>query len=144
MAVLFFSGCASVPRENTASSDQAGRVASPPEEKTRIDAPSAREQEVKALAFKGLVLGRAGKFVEAIAVFDGIDRRFGKDDTPRVREEVARALGNKGVTLGEQGKSVEAIAVYDEIDRRFGQDDTPGVRQWVAKALVDKNGIKGQ
>jgi hypothetical protein len=75
--------------------------------------------------------------VEAIAVYDEIDRRFGQDDTYGVREEIARALLDKGLTLLErQGKSVEAIAVYDEIVRHFGKDDTPSVRKLVTFARV--------
>jgi hypothetical protein len=49
-------------------------------------------EEVKALFNKGFALEVQGKFVEAIAVYDEIDRRFGKDDTPVVREQVASDL----------------------------------------------------
>ena len=84
---------------------------------------------------KGVTLGALGKSEEAIAVYDEIDRRFGKDESPGVRAQVAKGLVNKGVTLGALGKSEEAIAVYDEIDRRFGKDESPGVREKVAMAL---------
>ena len=92
---------------------------------------------------KGVTLGALGKSEEAIAVYDEIDRRFGKDESPGVREQVAGGLFNKGATLGALGKSEEAIAVYDEIDRRFGKDESPGVRERVAMGLFNKGGRLG-
>jgi hypothetical protein len=55
--------------------------------------------EAEAEIYKGWTLVRQGKFVEAIAVYDEIDRRFGQDDTPGIRKWVAEALVYKGVTL---------------------------------------------
>jgi tetratricopeptide (TPR) repeat protein len=100
--------------------------------------PGEREEAAKALYNKGDTLGELGRFVERIAVYDEIDKRFGKDDTPGVREWVAKALFSKGHLLKLLGKLVEAIAVYDEAVRRFGQDDTPGVRKWGTAALVEE------
>jgi len=93
---------------------------------------------------KASALGQLEQPQEAIAVYDEIDRRYGKDDTPGLREQVASALVNKGNTLGQLAKPQEEIAVYDEIDRRYGKDDTPGLRERVAGALVNKGITLGQ
>lgn len=45
---------------------------------------------------KGVTLGALGKSDEAIAVYDEIDRRFGKDESPGVRAQVAIALNGLG------------------------------------------------
>ena len=45
---------------------------------------------------KGVTLGALGKSEEAIAVYDEIDRRFGKDESPGVRAQVAIALNGLG------------------------------------------------
>jgi hypothetical protein len=100
--------------------------------------PAVRERAVTALVNKGVTLGQQGKTGKAVAVYEEIDRRFGKDDSPGVREWVASALFNKGVILGQQGKTGEELAVYEEIDHRFGKDDSPGVRGQIAKVLVSK------
>ena len=42
------------------------------------------------------MLGMLGKSEEAIAVYDVIDQRFGKDTAPGVREQVAKALNSNG------------------------------------------------
>ncbi len=84
---------------------------------------------------KGVTLGKLSRSEEAIAVYDEIDRRYGKDESPGVRERVARALFNKGCRLGVLNRSEEAIAVFDEIDRRYGKDESPGVREQVAISL---------
>jgi tetratricopeptide (TPR) repeat protein len=104
------------------------------------DAMSNSEEGKEALALisKGLDLAEQGKLDAAIAAYDEVDRRFGKDNTPKVREYVAMALIIKGLSLGRQGKPDAAIAAYDEIERRFGGDNTPEMREIVAKALFDR------
>jgi tetratricopeptide (TPR) repeat protein len=97
-----------------------------------------REQVVRGLVNKGGMLARLDKPKEAIAVYDEIDRRFGKDESPGVREQVARGLFGKGITFGKLDKREEEIAVYDEIDKRFGKDESPGVREQVAGGLFSK------
>ncbi|MDR0717399.1 MAG: tetratricopeptide repeat protein [Azoarcus sp.] len=93
---------------------------------------------------KGLILEQQGKPDAAMAVYEEIDRRFGKDVSPDVREPVALALVNKGLILGQQGKPDAAMAVYEEIDRRFGQDASLGVRPPIAWALFNKGAALGQ
>ena len=101
---------------------------------SNADAPA--DQVAQYLFAKGVTLGALGKSEEEIAVYDEIDRRFGKDESPSVRERVAGGLVNKGFRLGALGRSEEAIAVYDEIDRRFSKDESPGVREQVDRKSV--------
>ncbi len=54
-------------------------------ETTPTDAP------VRYLFAQGVTLGKLDKPEEAIAVYDEMDRRFGKDESPGVRSVVARA-----------------------------------------------------
>jgi len=110
----------------------------PMSEKIKEIVPSESEQAALALISKGVTLWQQGNAGEAIAVYDEIERRFGRDTAPGVREQVAKALFNKGVTLRQQKKTEEAIAVYDDIVRRFGKNTSPGVRKQVAKALNNK------
>jgi hypothetical protein len=84
---------------------------------------------VAASLFKnGTELTRQGKYAEAIALFDELDRRFaqneagGRDEILSPSEWAAGALNNKGVALSRQGKLAEAIALYDNIIER---DATP-------------------
>jgi tetratricopeptide (TPR) repeat protein len=90
------------------------------------------------LIAQGVTFGILGKSEEAIAVYDEIDRRFGKDESPGVREQVVRGLVNKGGMLARLDKPKEAIAVYDEMDQRFGKDESPRVREQVARGLLSK------
>ncbi|MDR2165709.1 MAG: CDC27 family protein [Zoogloeaceae bacterium] len=87
---------------------------------------------------KGQALYQQGKYYAAIAAFDKVEQRFGKDNTPGVREQVARALLCKGHALNQQGKDEAAIVAFDEVEQRFGKDDSPGVREQVARALLGK------
>jgi tetratricopeptide (TPR) repeat protein len=97
-----------------------------------------------------LLFARAGTLIkldcgeEAIAVYDLIDLRYGKDASPLLREQVASALVNKGIRLGQLDRNEDAIAVYDEIDLRYGKDDSPDLRDKVAAALVNKGIRLGQ
>ncbi len=101
-----------------------------------------RDTDVETLASyllaKGVTLGELGRSEEAIALYDQVDQRFGKDESAGVREQVARALCNKGFALGALGRSEEEIALYDQIDQRFGKDEAAGVREKVAGALFNK------
>lgn len=85
---------------------------------------------------RAFTLAELGRSEEAIAVYDEIDRRYGKDDSLALREWVATVLFNKGVALAHLGRSEGAIIVYDEIDRRYGKDDSLALRERVATALT--------
>ena len=103
--------------------------------------PSApAQQQVDYLFAKAVTLGQLGESEQAIAGYDDIDQRFGKDAAPGVREQVAKGLVNKGITLSHLDMPEQAIAVYDDIDQRFGRDAAPGVRESVAAGLFNKGG----
>jgi hypothetical protein len=117
--------------------------------------PAVRVQVIHALAGKAAAIGQGlaaekaidsnetGFIREITAVYDEIDRRFGKDDDPEVRREAAKALlaklkGHKG-----QGNDTEAtLAFYADINRRFGKDDAT-VRAMIAGDLL-QNGFYDQ
>ncbi len=117
--------------------DQAIKLA---DSKTKADP----EQVSQYLFAKGVTLGQLDKPLDAIAVYDELDRRFGADTTPAVREQVAKGLVSKGVRFGQLDKLLDAIAVCDELDRRFSADTTPAVREQVAKGLFSKGATLGK
>lgn len=59
-----------------------------------------RDTDVETLASyllaKGVTLGELGRSEEAIALYDQIDQRFGKDEADGVREQVSSALNGSG------------------------------------------------
>jgi tetratricopeptide (TPR) repeat protein len=61
---------------------------------SKADTPTAQISQY--LFAKGVTLGALGKSEEEIAVYDEIDRRFGKDESPSVREQVALAVNGLG------------------------------------------------
>ena len=94
-----------------------------------------RDGEARALLAKGKTLKEQGKPEAAIAVWDEVVRRFGKDTSLLMRGAVAGALLNKGESLEKRRKYDAAIAVCEEIERRFGADENPLMREKVATAL---------
>ena len=100
------------------------------------DAPS--QQSAQYLSAKAGTLSVLNKPEQAIAVYDDIDQRFGKDTAPGVRELVANGLVSKGYRLEVLEKPQQAIAVYDYVDKRFGKDTSTTVREQVASGLVNK------
>jgi tetratricopeptide (TPR) repeat protein len=88
------------------------------------DAAAAAEAEnVSLLLFQqGLAAERSGKYQQAIADFDGIDRRFGRDPRATMRQATALALLQKSETQVRAGHPERAFATVDEIVRRFGND----------------------
>jgi tetratricopeptide (TPR) repeat protein len=85
-----------------------------------------------------MTLGQLDRCEEGIAVFDEVDRRYGKDDSAALREQVANALVYKCITFGQLDRREDGIAVIDEVDRRYGKDDSPALREQVAKTLIFK------
>jgi tetratricopeptide (TPR) repeat protein len=109
------------------------------------DSPFVREWIVKALSLHATTFWW-NREPGAVAIYEEIDRRFGKD--PGLRQWVAMALYDKSLALEydsprdnlKAGNQAE-IAVYEEVDRRFGEDASPAVRKWVITALLGKAGI---
>jgi tetratricopeptide (TPR) repeat protein len=95
----------------------------------------------RALFDKGIELGKLGRRVQAIAVYDDLLARF-SNELPR--EYVAAALRNKGIELGKLGSSVQAIAVYDDLLARFGNATELPLREHVAAALRNKGAELGK
>lgn len=56
---------------------------------------------------KGVRLGLLDHGENAIAVYEEIEQRYGKDDSTALREQVAQALLNKGARLDQQGRDKE-------------------------------------
>jgi tetratricopeptide (TPR) repeat protein len=97
-------------------------------------------------------MAEQGKAEAAIALFDEVERRYGRDATPAVRVQVVRALVSKSVTLMARRSNYfnfgtdtlgirrdeEAIALLTETERRYGEDAALAVREIIAKELVDK------
>ncbi|MDR1890314.1 MAG: tetratricopeptide repeat protein [Zoogloeaceae bacterium] len=99
----------------------------------------SRESHARALINKGVALRELGKPEAAIAAYDQLEERFGKEDSPAMRELVATALINKGAALMKQGKPEAAFAAYDQVEARFGQDESPGMREMVECARDAKS-----
>jgi tetratricopeptide (TPR) repeat protein len=108
-----------------------------------------RQRAVRALFTKGTLLGRQGAgeepdsapqigrpdTVAAIAVYDDIVRRFGRDKDVNIRNIVGLALFQKSEALRLVGDDRGTIVVYDEIFNRFGTDNAQASRVLVATAL---------
>jgi tetratricopeptide (TPR) repeat protein len=105
-----------------------------------VDCGASKESACARLE-QGAALMAQGEYTAAIAVLDGIVRRFGADASPAMREVVAGALLDKGVALARQGEFAAAIAVFDAIVPRYGKDAAPGVRRQVARAIFNKCAI---
>jgi uncharacterized membrane protein YhaH (DUF805 family) len=70
-----------------------------------------RAQAVQALVIMGMNLARQGKSDAAIAAFDEVETRFGKDDSPDVREWVAKAReARPGLRLVEDAERTPSPA----------------------------------
>ncbi|MDR1424836.1 MAG: tetratricopeptide repeat protein [Azoarcus sp.] len=95
--------------------------------------------EMDRLETAGGYLREQGRFEEAAAVYDEIDRRFGRDPSPAVRERVAAALNAKALTRRDEGRHEEAFAILTEIDRRYGAAADPSARFEVVLALGHKS-----
>jgi len=79
-----------------------------------------------------------GDTAAAVAVFDDIVQRFGRDKDPNINNFVGGTLLKKSETLRLTGNDQATIAVYDEIIGRYGNDNTQAARVLVATALFRK------
>ena len=118
---------------------------------------SFRLRAVRALFAKGSLLGKQGMGDEpdksenqgtgikstgdpaaAVAVYDDIIQRFGRDKDPSIHNIIGGTLFKKSETLRLTGDDQGTIAVYDVIVDRFGNDDAQVSRVLVATALFRK------
>jgi tetratricopeptide (TPR) repeat protein len=114
-----------------------------------------RQRAVRALFAKGTLMGKqgtgeepgselpsanrpTGDTVAAVAVFDDIVQRFGRDRDPNIRNIIGGTLLKKSEALRLAGDDQGTIAVYGEIVERFGRDDAPAFRVLVATSLFRK------
>ena len=63
---------------------------------SQVGSSGPAEMVARFLFADAVTLGALGKSEEAIAVYDDIDRRFGRDEAPGMREQVARARNGLG------------------------------------------------
>lgn len=112
-----------------------------------------RHRAVRALFAKGALLGThgtgenpgsesqakpTGNTAAAVAVYDDIVQRFGRDKDSNIRNFIRGTLLKKSEALRLAGDDQGTIAVYDEIVARFGNDDAKASRVLVATALFRK------
>ena len=87
---------------------------------------------------------QTGDSVAAIAVYDDIVRRFGRDGDPAIRNAIGGTLLKKSEALRLAGDTPGTIAVYDDIVERFGKDGAQTSRLLVATALFRKGLAQGR
>jgi tetratricopeptide (TPR) repeat protein len=115
-----------------------------------------RLRAVRALFTKGSLLSKQGTGEEpgselsstnirptgdtaaAVAVFDDIVQRFGRDRDPNIHNIIGGTLLKKSEALRLAGDDQGTISAYSEIVERFGKDDAPVSRVLVATALFRK------
>jgi len=95
-------------------------------------------QDLKVLLEKGRTLFQQKHYDDAIAVFDYIDKHFGRSRDANIREKVATALGLKGLALSGKGYRGKAIEIWEEADRRYRKDGNPDVRVRLSQLLYNR------
>jgi tetratricopeptide (TPR) repeat protein len=93
-----------------------------------------------ALVKKGKSLAEKGSCDEAVATFDEVVRRFGRESDVTLRELVAIAQLNKGSAFEKTDRLYEAVAVFDEVVNqilKFGWSSL-ALNEFWAKALFHK------
>jgi tetratricopeptide (TPR) repeat protein len=106
-----------------------------------VSDPQWQGDVATALAGKGLALGDAHRYEEAVVVFDSVPRRFGDSSDAAVRQPMATALYYKGFVLTSYAP-LEAEASFDELIRRFGQDGSPAISELVERARQARDKLK--
>ncbi|MEO9274328.1 tetratricopeptide repeat protein [Marinomonas sp. 5E14-1] len=99
------------------------------------------QQDAAALLSKAYALLTSNKCIEAIEVYDSIDKQFKERKETEIERQVAEALLNKGVALNKLNRFEEAIYVYSELIKRFNGNSELAIQEQIAKALMDKGAI---
>ena len=71
----------------------------------------------------------------AIAIWDDLIKRFGKDSDPDIQVEVAGALIKKAAAQMTMGRNEAAVVACDEVVRRYRDSDWRGLLRGMAMAL---------
>ena len=71
----------------------------------------------------------------AIAIWDDLIKRFGKDSDPDIQVQVAGALIKKAGARMTMSRNEAAVVACDEVIRRYWASDRPGLRRGMAMAL---------
>jgi tetratricopeptide (TPR) repeat protein len=88
--------------------------------------------------FLSVLLGKCQPDVQAlVAVYDEIDRRFGKDNDPEIKRQAVLTLIKKNNNKWQRRNVQVNLATYDDINKRFGKDDVK-VREKIADILLNE------
>jgi len=96
--------------------------------------PLGRSLLAVALYNHGLTLGRLGKDVDAVRVYDDLIDAFADADETPIRATVAKALVNKGHALRRMGDAAAGNASYSEAIDRYGDEEDAAFEEPIAKA----------
>lgn len=83
---------------------------------------------------EGAALFKAGRYDEALALFDSYPQRFAKDRLHPGR--LAIAMIWKGVTLAKSGRPSQALTVFDDVLKRFPESGDSRSETRTAKVLL--------
>ena len=87
---------------------------------------------------KGVALKNSSRFSEAVAVFDEVSDRYGRDTDDLFREHVARALLDKANTLAAMGRLGDAIGTCDALLGRLSNPTNQSLVELLAISLMAK------
>jgi tetratricopeptide (TPR) repeat protein len=102
------------------------------------DTLSARESAAQVLFNQARAAERKHPD-RALATYEQIAQKYGKNDTPFLRLLAVKAMFRKAeMLLGKDNNTRDAILTFERIENRFGQDKELPVRELLASALVSK------
>lgn len=102
------------------------------------DTLSARESAAQVLFNQARAAERRSPD-RALATYEQIAQKYGRNDPPFLRLLAVKALFRKAeILLAKDNNTKDAILTFDRIENRFGQDKELPVRELLASALVSK------
>ena len=104
---------------------------------SRPDTLSARESAAQVLFNQARTAERRNPD-KALAIYEQIAQKFGKNDPPFLRLLAVKALFKKAEILLGKDNTKDAILTFERLESRFGQDKELPVREILASALVSK------
>lgn len=103
-----------------------------------------RVRLAKALYARASRLANLGRYAEALAAYEDIDRRFDDAWEPDLRTMTVRALSVRVGVLGALGRPDEAVMACTQVERRAGSAIDTAMRRAVVGALSNKGALCGQ